>query len=79
MVTPEGWFLAVETKTPGGRLSPEQRQFITEVRGLGGFAVCVRSWKELDAALRSAGYAAEDMPLFESPDTKARGMEEKRL
>lgn len=62
---PGGRFLAVEVKAPCGRLSPEQKQFIADVQSLGGLAVVVKSWRELDAALRREGYAAEDMPLFE--------------
>jgi hypothetical protein len=62
---PDGRFLAVEVKARNGRLSPEQREFLAEIRGLGGLAVMVKSWQELDAVLRREGYAAEDMPLFE--------------
>jgi hypothetical protein len=47
-------------------VSPEQKQFIADIRGDGGFAVCVKSIKELDEALRGAGYAGEDMALFAS-------------
>jgi hypothetical protein len=54
----------VETKAAQGRLSPEQRQFLADIRALGGLAVMVRGWKELDQALREAGYA-NDGPLFE--------------
>lgn len=61
---PGGRFLAVEVKAPGGRLSPEQQQFLAEVRGLGGLAVVARDWKEIDQALREAGYIS-DGPLFE--------------
>ena len=62
---PGGCFLAVEVKAERGRLSPEQRQFLADIKALGGLAVVVRDWRELDAALRGAGYATEDMPLFE--------------
>ncbi|GHV86253.1 hypothetical protein AGMMS50230_18610 [Spirochaetia bacterium] len=54
----------MEVKAPGGRLSPEQQQFLAEVRGLGGLAVVARDWKEIDQALREAGYIS-DGPLFE--------------
>jgi hypothetical protein len=60
---PGGRFLAVEVKAECGRLSPEQRQFLEDIRGLGGLAIMVRSPKELDQALRKAGYA-DDGPLF---------------
>jgi hypothetical protein len=61
---PDGRFLAVEVKAPHGRLSPEQSEFLEKVRGLGGVAVVARSFRELDVALRSEGYA-DDGPLFE--------------
>jgi hypothetical protein len=62
---PDGRFLAVECKaTTRGRLSPEQKQFLADVRGLGGLALCVRGLRELDQALREAGYA-DDGPLFD--------------
>jgi hypothetical protein len=70
---PGGRFLAVEVKAPDGRLSPEQKQFIADIRDEGGFAVCVKSIKELDEALRGAGYAGEDMPLFGVPEVRACG------
>ena len=60
---PGGRFLAVEVKAPGGRLSPEQAEFLETVRGMGGLAVVARSRAELDAALRAAGHA-DDGPLF---------------
>jgi hypothetical protein len=62
---PDGRFLAVEVKAPGGRLSPEQRQFLADIKALGGLAAVVRGWKELDQALREAGYSGiTDGPLF---------------
>ena len=63
-VLPGGRLLCVECKAPaGGRLSPEQKQFLDDVRELGALAVVVRGWKELDQALREAGYVT-DGPLF---------------
>jgi len=68
---PGGRFLAVETKAPGGRLSPEQKQFLADIQDLGGLAVMVRGWKELDKVLREAG-VVNDGPLFDTlPDGKA--------
>jgi len=61
---PGGRFLAVEVKAPAGRLAPEQSAFMEKVRGLGGVSIVVRSFKELDQALRAEGYA-DDGPLFE--------------
>ena len=63
-VLPGGRFLAVECKAPGGRLSPEQKQFIAGVRELGALALTVRGWRELDEALLGAGYVSRG-PLFE--------------
>jgi hypothetical protein len=74
-ILPGGRFLAVECKAPDGRLSPEQREFLADIKALGGLAVMVRGWKELDQALRSEGYSGiTDGPLFEAPEV--RGMEE---
>ena len=64
-VLPGGRLLCVECKAKGGRLSPEQKQFLADVRELGGLALIVRGWWELDEALREAGYAMKDIPLFE--------------
>jgi hypothetical protein len=61
---PGGRFLAIETKAERGRLSPEQREILEQVRGLGGVALVVKSWRELDTALRNSGYIS-DGPLFE--------------
>jgi hypothetical protein len=61
---PGGRFLAVETKAERGRISPEQRQFLADIKALGGLAIVVRGWKELDQALHEAGYV-NDGPLFE--------------
>jgi hypothetical protein len=61
---PDGRFLAVEVKAPGGRLSPEQKQFLADIRTLGGLALMVRDWKEIDSALREGWYVS-DGPLFE--------------
>jgi len=63
-VLPDGRFLAVETKTPKGKPTPEQTAFLEKVRGLGGVAILARSFQELDTALRHEGYV-DDGPLFE--------------
>ncbi|MDR2103383.1 MAG: VRR-NUC domain-containing protein [Treponema sp.] len=47
---PGGRFLAVEVKAARGVLSPEQKTFLAEIRGLGGLAVMVRDWRELQGA-----------------------------
>jgi hypothetical protein len=46
---PGGKFLAVETKAPAGRLSPEQLEFLEKIRGIGGVAIVAHSAWELDA------------------------------
>jgi hypothetical protein len=56
-ILPDGRLLCVECKADRGRLSPEQKQFLADVRELGGLALVVRGWQELDEALREAGYA----------------------
>ena len=63
-ILPGGRLLCVECKAPDGRLSSEQKQFLADVRELGALTVVVRGWKDLDAALREAGYVS-DGPLFE--------------
>ena len=58
-VLPDGRFLAVEVKSIKSRLAPEQSAFLDKIRGLGGLAIVIRDWKELDQALRAAGYVSE--------------------
>jgi hypothetical protein len=67
LLPPDGKFLAIETKAPDGRLSPEQREFLEAIKQQGGLAVVVRGWKELDRALREAGLI-DDGPLFTMRD-----------
>jgi hypothetical protein len=69
-ILPGGRMLCVECKARGGRLSPEQKQFLADAGELGALALVVRGWWELDEALREAGYAMKDMPLFEGSDRK---------
>jgi hypothetical protein len=71
---PGGKILAVECKAERGRLSPEQKQFLTEIRDLGGMAVVAKSYRDIEAALMEAGYAGiVDMPLFkDAPDCPGR-------
>jgi hypothetical protein len=65
LLPPDGKFLAVETKAPDGRLSPEQREFLEAIKQQGGVAVIARSWTDIDQALRQAGYSGiTDGPLF---------------
>lgn len=45
-------FVAVEIKTPAGRLSPEQRRFLDFVRDAGGIGFVARSEAEIPDLLR---------------------------
>jgi hypothetical protein len=72
---PGGRFLAVECKAEHSRLSPEQRQFLADVKALGGMTIVAKSCRDIDQALRKAGYSGiTDGPLFEAPEI--RGIEE---
>jgi hypothetical protein len=65
---PGGRFLAIEVKTEHGHLSPEQKEFLQDIKDLGGIAQVVRDWRAIDQALHEAGYV-NDGPLFEkAPD-----------
>lgn len=46
-----GRFLAIEVKTPEGRLSPEQRAWISVVNKRGGLAIVARSPEEAIRAI----------------------------
>ncbi len=54
VLAPEGRFLALEVKTPKGRISKEQELFLALVRKQGGFACVVRSVDEAVAAIGRA-------------------------
>jgi hypothetical protein len=54
-----GVLCAVECKSPGGRLSPDQKWFLDRVRESGGLAFCVRSAAELDEALKAEGVCGD--------------------
>jgi hypothetical protein len=62
-ILPGGRFLAVECKAEHGRLSPDQREFLNDIAALGGVALVVKNWKEIDNAFRQNGYVS-DGPLF---------------
>jgi hypothetical protein len=65
-ILPGGRFLAVECKAEHGRLSPDQRQFLADVKALGGMAIVARSCRDIETALTEAGYAGIVAgPLFE--------------
>lgn len=48
-------FVAVETKSPAGRLTRGQRRFLTAVRAAGGLAVAARTLAGVAAVLGPAG------------------------
>jgi len=55
----DGRFVALEVKTPVGRATPEQRQWLDLVRRNGGFACVVRSVEEAHAAIARARTGAK--------------------
>lgn len=50
----DGRFVALEVKTPTGRLAPDQRRWADLVRARGGFVATVRSVVEARAAIAEA-------------------------
>lgn len=50
-VLPNGKFLAVEVKSPSGRVSEEQERFIAKVNELGGRAIIARSIEDVKVGL----------------------------
>jgi hypothetical protein len=68
---PGGRFLAVECKAAHGRLSPEQRQFLADIKAQGGMAIVTRSYRDIEAALMEAGYGGIVAgSLFEAPELR---------
>lgn len=51
ILPPQGRFLAIEVKTPSGRLTADQRAFLEGVRRCGGVAMVVRDLKVLQSVL----------------------------
>jgi hypothetical protein len=51
-------FTSLEVKTPTGRVSPEQRQWLEAVQAAGGIAGVVRSVEEAEALLTTVHHAA---------------------
>ena len=58
-----GRFIAMEVKTQDGRLSEEQARWLRLVRGLGGYAVVVRSVEDAIAAVEAARRTGDDETL----------------
>jgi hypothetical protein len=50
-----GRFIGIETKSPGGRLTPDQEAFANAVRKAGGISLCVRSVGDLAEELERLG------------------------
>ena len=50
----DGRFVALEVKTPAGRLAPDQRRWADLVRDRGGYVATVRSVAEARAAIAEA-------------------------
>jgi hypothetical protein len=48
-------FLAIETKQPGRKPTPEQKVFLERVREGGGIGIVAYSIEDLEAGLRAAG------------------------
>jgi len=55
VLPPEGRFLAVETKRPGEKPTPEQVAFLDMISAAGGLALVISDVKQLEAALRLEG------------------------
>jgi len=55
-----GRFFALEIKTPRGVVSDEQARWLRLVRGLGGYAVVVRSVEDAIAAVEAARRQSDD-------------------
>lgn len=51
LLAPEGRWFALELKTAKGRVTPEQVQWLSLVRRMGGFGAVVRSVDEAKAAV----------------------------
>jgi hypothetical protein len=51
---PDGQFLAIEVKRPGGKFKPYQLPWLETIRSLGGLVLVVHSVQELLAAMLPA-------------------------
>lgn len=60
ILAPSGRFVALEVKTPTGRVRPEQETWLALVRSRGGFACVVRSIDDARAALARARAGATE-------------------
>lgn len=60
ILAPSGRFVALEVKTPTGRVRPEQSTWLALVRSRGGFAAVVRSVDDALAAIERARAGATE-------------------
>ncbi|GMO63128.1 MAG: hypothetical protein Ta2A_10120 [Treponemataceae bacterium] len=56
---PDGRFAAIEVKSPKGRLSPEQKQWLANIESRHGLVVVARSVEDVIVALKQNGYLEE--------------------
>ena len=55
LLPPLGRLLAIEVKSPTGRVTPEQAEFLRVIAAAGGCALVVRSLEDLVAGVRPTG------------------------
>lgn len=60
-ILPDGKLLAIEVKSQKGRLSPEQKIFLSEITSRGGVAFVARSVEDVEAEFLSRGIHARDL------------------
>ena len=58
VVSPSGRLLAIEVKSPTGRVSAKQQEFLEEIDRNGGIAIIARSVEDVETALK-----LENVPL----------------
>lgn len=59
-ILPDGRFLAIECKREGGRIRPEQKEFIAKINKNGGVGAIVHNTDELMAVLKSAEWKKKE-------------------
>jgi hypothetical protein len=65
-------FVAVETKSPAGRLTQGQRRFLTAVKSAGGLACAARTLPEVAAVLGAPGAGLGQQPAGPARGATAR-------
>lgn len=53
-IFPDGKFFAIELKTTTGRITKEQKEWITKINMTGGIAVVLRTCDEIDEFIKAA-------------------------